>query len=213
MAQALGTGRKGPQLSTAPWHALFELVRSGPKEVEIPFAGEIAKRLPTTHDRIKRDFPQVLSLIKAHALLHFWNRSGNGERVLANADDYAAVRELVNDALSQGLAVAVPDGIRSVVEGVQNFLPTHGDMFENRNGVSQAKLSEFLNRDQSVISRNVSKAIEQGYLRNENPGQGREARLTMGDRKLPSGSVLPPVEELFPPKAAYASLKRVAELA
>lgn len=212
MAQALGTGRKGPQLNTAPWHALFELVRSGPKEVEIPFAGEIAKRLPTTHDRIKRDFPQVLSLIKAHALLHFWNRSGNGETVLANADDYAAVRELVNDALSQGLAVAVPDGIRSVVEGVHNFLHTHGDMFENRNGVSQATLSEFLNRDQSVISRNVSKAIEQGYLRNENPGQGREARLTMGDRKLPSGSVLPPVEELFPPKAAYTSPKRVPEL-
>lgn len=209
MAQALGTGRRESSPDLAPWYALYEFIRSGPQEVAIPFAGEIAKRLPTTHDRIKRDFPHVLSLIKAHALLHSCNRDRrDSETVLANADDYAAVRELVNDPLSQGLAVAVPEGIRLVVDGVQQFLGKHDDIFEYRNGVSQAKLSEFLNRDQSVISRNVTKAIEQGYLRNENPGQGREARLVVGERKLPNGSVLPSVEELFPPKAAYASPRR-----
>lgn len=202
MAQALGIRKREDPLDTAPWYALYEFVRNGPKKVEIPFAREIARRLPTTHDRIKRDFPHVLLLIKAHALLHFWNRDGNGETVIANAEDYAAVRELVNDSLSQSMAVAVPDGIRLVVEGVEKCLGDKERTIYDGSSVSQAKLSEFLDRDQSVISRNVAKAIEQGYLRNENPGQGREAQLVMGERKLPSGSVLPPVEELFPPKAA-----------
>jgi hypothetical protein len=205
MAQAFGTGTTEMPLDTAPWFALYEYVRSGPSRVAIPFAGDIAVRLPKTHDRIKRDFPQILSLIKAHALLHSCNRTlVGGDTVVANADDYAAVRNLVNDAISQGLAVAVPEGIRLVVEGVERFLRTHDDVFEYGNGVSQTKLSEFLNRDPSVISRNVKKAVEQGYLQNDNPGQGREARLSIGERKLPSGSVLPSVDEIFPLKETVA---------
>lgn len=141
MAQALGARRKELPLNKAPWHALFEVVRSGPKEVEIPYVEEIAKRLPRTHDRIKRDFPQVLSLIAAHALLHSFNRSRRDRNtVLANADDYAAVRKLVNDPLSQGLAVAVPGGIRLVVEGVETLIGNRNELFGK--GVSQTKLSE-----------------------------------------------------------------------
>lgn len=212
MAQALGTGTMEPPLNTEIWFALFEMIRSSSCQVKVPFAPAMARRLPKTHDRIKRDFPQVLSLIKAHALLHACSRDYvNDDTILANADDYEVVRNLVNEPLSQGLAVAVPDSIRIVVEGVQKLIDD--DMFANGNGVSQTKLSEVLNRDQSVISRNVQKATEQGYLRNENPGQGREARLTIGERKLPSGSVLPTVEELFQPKAAVATRDRVSELA
>lgn len=200
MAQALGTNGKGKPLDTEPWYALHEYIRTGSTRVEVPFAGEIAKRLPRTHDRIKRDFPQILSLIKAHALLHSYNRNTvEGDVLLANADDYATVRDLINEPLSQGLAVAVPDSMRILVESVEKLVDK--DMFVNGNGVSQTKLSEFLNRDQSVISRNVKKALEQGYLQNENAGQGREARLTVGERKLPSGSVLPTVEELFSKRA------------
>lgn len=215
MAQALGTGKTETPLDTAPWYALYEFVRSGPTRVAIPFAEEIAVRLPRTHDRIKRDFPQILSLIKAHALLHSCNRKLVVDRdmVVATADDYAAVRNLVNDAISQGLAVAVPEGIRLVVEGVEKFLHTHDDLFEYGNGVSQTKLSEFLGRDPSVISRNVKKAVDNGYLQNDNPGQGREARLSIGERKLPSGSVLPSVDEIFSSEEDEAITSPVVEIA
>lgn len=212
IAQALGTGKKELKIDTARWHALFEFVRSGPRKVDIPYAKEIARHLPTTHDRIKRDFPQVLSLISAHALLHSYSRDRvDPDTILANADDYAVVRALVDDPLSQGLTVAVSDGIRLVVEGVENLGGSKRDIFSDGETVSQVRLAEHLGRDQSVISRNVTKAIEQGYLRNENPGQGREAQLVLGERKLPSGSVLPTVEELFQPKVAFATSDRVAE--
>ena len=63
-------------------------------------------------------------------------------------------------------------------------------------GVSQVKLAEMLGKDPSVISRNVAKAIAQGYLRNLTPGQGRLASLELGDRQLPKGSVLPHPNQL-----------------
>jgi hypothetical protein len=58
------------------------------------------------------------------------------------------------------------------------------------------QLSKTLERDPSVVSRNVRKAIGQGFLKNLTPGQGREAALVLGDRELPSGTVLPLPEEL-----------------
>jgi hypothetical protein len=206
MAQASGTGKRVEPLDTGSWFTLYESVKSGPKEVAIPFAGKIAKRLPTTHDRIKRDFPQVLSLIKVHALLHSCTRDRSGDgRVIADAQDYAAVYDLVNVPLSEGLDVTVPDSIRRLVEAVREI---------SRQGVkgrlSMAKLSEHLGRDISAISRSVKKAIAQGFLRDENPGQGREADLRVGDRKLPSGSVLPEPDELFHNEEATVSVEEFA---
>jgi hypothetical protein len=195
MAQALGTGKEAEDIDVNPWHALFELVRTSPNDVFIPCAPELARRLPTTHDRIKRDFPHLLSLIMAHAHLHAENRERHRpDVILASPDDYAVVRNLVNGPLSQGLAVAVHDSVRMVVEGVEKCL-SPDDPFEP--GVSQIKLAEHLDRDPSVVSRNVKKALDAGYLQNATPGQGREARLQMGEIKLPSGSVLPEVDELF----------------
>lgn len=118
----------------------------------------------------------------------------DGKVIVANLDDYVMVRNLINESLSQGLAVTVPESVRMVVEGV-TCLDQQDAPFSN--GVSQIKLAEHLKRDPSVISRNVSKAIANGYLQNVNPGQGREARLVMGEVELPTGSVLPAPEELF----------------
>lgn len=201
MAQAVGALTKPEPIDVTPWHALYEWIKSGPRKAHIPYVKNIANRLPYTHDRIKRDFPQVISLIEAHALLHSFTREQKEDgTIVANAQDYAAIRALLNEPLSQQLAVAVPDGIRMVVEGVRKILMERGNA--EYGSVNQTLLSKQLGRDASVISRNVTKAIELGYLYNENPGQGREARLRLGELELPSGSVLPPVEEIFTPEIA-----------
>lgn len=195
MAQALGLQRQPEPLDTAPWFALYDYVHSGPKTAVVPYAPRIAAKLPRTHHRVQRDFPQVLSLIQASALLHSCNRGlDNRGRVMASWDDYETVRSLVNDPISQGLEKAVPDGIRQVVEGVQTV---QQQSHYGHSSVSQIKLAEHLQRDPSVVSRNVKKALEQGYLQNDNPGQGREAELRIGQRKLPSELVLPAPEEIF----------------
>jgi hypothetical protein len=201
MAQAEGWSTKPQPIDTTRWHNFYEYVRLANTKVLTPFAMRIVDRLPTTHDRIRRDFPHVLSLIRAHALLHEMHRETWRASIVANERDYAAVRELVDDALSQGLAVAVPDAIRRVVEGVQALSEPEPSF---QGGVSITKLAEHLERDPSAVSRTVTKALDQGFLQNSAPGQGREARLALGERSLPSGSVLPTVEEVFSKKSAPA---------
>jgi hypothetical protein len=194
MALAEGVDRKEEELDLKPWFALFEYVKSGPKKVAIPFAADMARRLPRTHDKVKRDFPQVLSLITASALLHSCNRDCTKDgTVIATADDYRLVYDLVNEAVSEGLAKAVPVSIRNVVEEVerQNRRGTIGF------GVSNTQLADALKRDPSAISRATKKAIDDGYLENTQPGQGREAKLIIGGRKMPHGSALPTPDELF----------------
>lgn len=193
LAYAENSTKKVEPLNLDPWFALYEYIKSGPKSVEIPFARDIAKRLPFTHDKVKRDFPHILSLITASALLHSCTRKqAEGGAVIATADDYRLVYQLVNSAISQGLAKSVPDNIRAVVEAVEGKNGRDAIL-----GISNTQIADRLGRDTSVISRTTKKAIEDGYLENTNPGQGREAKLIIGSRKLPSGSAMPLPEDLF----------------
>lgn len=184
------------------WHALHEYIGGQNLEVSVPFLKTLVDLLPATHFRVMRDFPQVVSLIKAHALLHQDSRDRDSEdKIIATHDDYGMVRFLVEECLAQGLEVAVPVRIREVVQSVQTLLDQRKDahplpFYEDREGVSQRQIADFLGRDQSVVSRNVNSAIFGGYLQNINFGQGKLANILIGERPLPSGHVLPTVEEL-----------------
>ncbi len=196
LSQAKGEKEK-QQPDLTRWHRFDDYISANVAPIIIPFAEDLANALPTTHFRVQRDFPQVLSLIQAHALLHMCTRpkTPDGE-VLATLDDYSAVYALVNGPLSQGLEASVPDNIRIVVEAVAAMLDGQDSTEWNPASVSQRQLSTYLGRDQSVISRNVSKAIDEGYLANSAQGQGREAKLVLGERQLPQGYVLPAPEQL-----------------
>lgn len=181
----------------SPWHDLHEFVGNGSVSVDIPFTTAIVHRLPLTHFRVMRDFPQVLSLIRAHALMHQCTRErdANGS-VIATAADYSAIYDLVAEPLAQGLEEAVPKAIRAVVEAVKKLQEPIQSGWHS-SGVSQVQLANALARDQSVVSRHARKAVEDGYLKDlSGGGQGREARLVIGERELPSGTVLPSPEEI-----------------
>jgi hypothetical protein len=199
LAQARGKSRT-EDVNFDSWHSFDRMIGEGVIDVDIPFAEQLAEALPTTHFRVQRDFPHLLSLIATHALLHKYMRSvdDNG-RIIATIHDYAEVHRLVSGPISEGLEMAVPATVREIVEAVAKLAPDSSKDLTfgfNGEGVSQREISDLLKRDQSVISRNAHSAIEQGYLVNLNPGQGREAKLVLGERELPKGYALPTPEQL-----------------
>ncbi|KWT75953.1 hypothetical protein [Candidatus Magnetominusculus xianensis] len=73
-----------------------------PATVIVPFADGIADLFPINQERLMRDFDKVISLIKASALLHQYQRERDEMgRIIATEDDYALVYRL-KDAISQG---------------------------------------------------------------------------------------------------------------
>jgi hypothetical protein len=178
-----------------PWHALHDFICSGEVDVEIPYAESLVEAMPHSHPRVQRDFPQLLSLIKAHALLHQCTRSRNGTAVVATLEDYENVYRLVAGPLAEGLEAAVPNNVRTLVAAIktlsaeyreQNTPPPGAQI-----GISQRAIADHLRIHASSVSRTARAALDQGYLLNDTPGQGRESTLMIGDRQLPDTYVLP----------------------
>ena len=192
LAAIMKGGTKKTETDVTRWHKLFEFNRAGPTKVHTPYLEEIVGYLPTSHDRIKRDLNQLISLIETHAIMHCYDRNWiDEETVLANQKDYEAVYRLIHQELAEGLQQDVSETVRELVEAVEEIRSNPVD------GVSQTELAKHLKRDQYAISRTARKAIGLGYLKDDNPGQGRKAELVLGDVELPSGSVLPHPDVLF----------------
>lgn len=121
-------------------------------------------------------------------------------KVVATFDDYAAVYELFAGPLAEGLEATVPQHIRAVVEAVEKMTGEINERDALPPGivvsVSQSAIADRLKIHASSVSRSVRQAIEQGYLIDENPGQGRLSNLMIGGRKLPNSQVLPAPNKL-----------------
>lgn len=178
------------QVELSRWHALFDYVCTGSTSVTIPYRRELLTRLPTSYPRVLRDVPKIMALIRAHAMLQQRLREQRDNVIVATMDDYSAVYRLVSEPLSFGLKASVPNHILEVVNAVYDACSILGGP------VSQADVAEFLGRDQTVVSRNIATAIKEGFLINQNPGQGRMHQYVPGKRELPARSVLPTPEEL-----------------
>lgn len=202
MAQAMGTVSEPSADELQPFHDHYRKLREGRFKVVVPFADQIVALLPARHLRIMRDFPKVLSLIQTVALLHCFERvrDQNGA-IIATLEDYGTVRSLLEDMLAHGLGLSTPDGVKAVVEAVREMTGSDGDwkhgVFET---VSQRQVADLLNADPGVVSRNVKAAVHEGYLVDDNPGQGKTARLRVGETELSFGKVLPEVSKLRTPE-------------
>jgi hypothetical protein len=170
------------------WHALQTWLAGGDCRVVIPYARKLAELVPPNAVRLRRDFGAVLTLVKAHALLHQETRDrDDAGRVIATLRDYAIVRALVADLIAAGVEATVPTIVRETVEAVHTF----GD-----DGASIAALAEKLGIDKSSASRRWREARRRGYLRNLELQRGHKARLVV-DEPLPEDvDVLPPVKLL-----------------
>jgi hypothetical protein len=177
-----------------PWHTLQEWLELGAEHrVTVPFAETLAGMVPPLAVRLRRDFGAVLNLIRAHAVLHQMNRERDEEgRLVADLDDYALVRELVVDLISEGVEATVQPIVRETVEAVSRLLKEDDD-----ESVSAKAIGRELKLEKGPVSRRIRLAIEAGYLKNLEDRRGKAARLVLGD-PMPEGlQILPTVRELM----------------
>lgn len=207
MSLASGSGKPTDEIDYDAWHAFHRYVTSGDQDVVVPYLAGLVDYLPLHHDRIKRDFAQVIALLKACALVHQFSRGRDEQgRVIANRDDYELIHYLLDEPLSEGLAVTVSEPVRAIVEAVRTLGvdQEHNTTFgsDHRHPVSIADIAKHLGRDRSAVNRSVLKALEMEYLYDENPGKGRPAKLQLGEVELPSAAVLPHPDLLFGDQAS-----------
>jgi hypothetical protein len=147
------------------WHALQRWLAGANHRVTIPYARELAEAIPPIAVRLRRDFGAVLSLIRAHAMLHQATRDTDDRgRIVATLDDYEVVRDLVAEVLSAGVEATVPDTVRHTVEAVKALFIDTGD--DKRDGVSVNHIAKRLKLDRSTTSRRLRRAADGGYIKN-----------------------------------------------
>jgi hypothetical protein len=175
-----------------PWHALQVWLEGAETRVKIQFAETLAVMIPPVAVRLRRDFGAVLNLIRTHAVLHQARRERDGEgRIVANLHDYAIVRELVADLVSEGVEATVQPIVRQTVEAVSRLL-REGD----EESVTAKALGHELGLEKGPTSRRVRLALDAGYLRNLEDRRGKPARLVLGDPMPKDLQILPTAGEL-----------------
>jgi hypothetical protein len=176
----------------ADWKALQDWLASSGSRVVVPFATPLADAIPPVAVRLRRDFPTVLSLIRAHALLHQASRDRDSRGwVIATVEDYTIVRGLVADLVADGVEASVSPVLRETVHAVATI---HG---RTAGDVSVAGLAAELGLDKGPASRRARSAMDRGYLRNLEERRGRPARYVLEDPLPEDRPILPEPERLL----------------
>jgi hypothetical protein len=185
---ALARAQSTPIVDYEPWHRLQRWLALGPRDVVIPYAEQLADLVPPVAIRLRRDFGALLTLIRAHALLHRASRAlDEAGAIIATISDYTAIRALVADLFSEGVGATVPVIVRETVNAVATV--RKGEM-------SLIQLAAKLGLDKSVASRRLRQATDLGYLVNREPRSGRPARIVIGDPMPEEVQVLPDPHQL-----------------
>jgi hypothetical protein len=189
-----------------PWHALQWWLESpsATRNVTIPYAGALADMVPPLAVRLRRDFGALLSLIRAHAILHQATRvRDDRDRIIATLEDYAVVRTLVSDLVSEGIEATVPKSVREAVHAVARL---HAQ--EDAQSVAVLQVAKELKLDRTAASRRVRSAKDRGFLRDLEDNPRKPSRLVPGDPLPEDLEILPKPENV----QAYKACTRADEI-
>jgi hypothetical protein len=138
MAQAKGS--KTSRGDLVRFIALQRIIAIEKPGVIIPYGEKLAQAINPVAIRLRRDFPSVLNLIKAHALLHSHHRERDDHgMVMATLADYEAVYDLVADLLDAmviGEAWTVDQKIEKALAAVTELCRND----HNQEGVNRREL-------------------------------------------------------------------------
>jgi hypothetical protein len=215
--RAAGTVEVESDLSV--FHDLQRWLALGPTDVVVPFAPQLVAQVPPHLVRFRRDIQQLLTFIKASALLHQAQRKLDPVgRVIATLDDYRLAYEVFVPILGQITGRTVTAGVRAVIELVAARVspaataaaPGAGGRFTRPAGATAAGGSEVvissyavgreLGVDAKTARRYITAAIDGGYLTNRETRRGQPPILAL--KVLPAGpaaDILPDPDSLIGP--------------
>ena len=179
------------------WHALQRYLALSP-EVTIPFTRELARAIPPVSVRLQRDFGALLTLVRAHALLHQQHRGHDDKgQIVATVEDYGAVRELVHVIVAEAAEQKVPPSVR----GTADALVAMGSAAEvDGDGVTTSQVASKLQIGRTSASRRLRHAADLGFVVEHSGGKSsRSKRWILGERaadRAQGQDVLPTVAEL-----------------
>lgn len=202
----------------AQWHAYQELLSLGHTEVTIPYLPAIGALMSARRNRARRDLDQLITLIRAHTVLHQAHRACTDEgRLVAELRDYEAVRPLLLDMMARDEGYTVSPGVRRLVEyiraeAVQRYAkrhpfpgesmspaPTYEDLKSIWVPVSAASIAAALQVGRTSAYEYAKEATDLGYLLN-NEGRSRQRMLLSLDCPLPDSEdqdqALPTVQQV-----------------
>jgi hypothetical protein len=152
----------------------------------VPFASILADAVPAAEVRMRRDFKQLLFIIRTIALLNQRHRTRNAEgAIIATLADYEWARKL----LIPSFRSIVSGGITDVVRDTCLAVPAEKE-------VSEADLVNSLGLAKSTIHYRVGRALKGGWLVNLEQRRGYAYRLCRGVSLPDDPSPLPTVEKL-----------------
>jgi hypothetical protein len=184
------------RIDFARWHQLQRwLAEHGENRVKIPFVDALAALTPTSAPRLRRDFVSLVSLVRAHAVLHQLTRERDKRgRILATIEgDYAAVHALLDELVAEGVEASVSAATRETVEAVRELL----DENEHAEHVSVRKISDRVGVGRSATYDRVKRGLAAGYLVNLAGEHERGLKIALGAELPAGGSFLPTPEELL----------------
>ena len=205
--EAAGHGE--PDVDLTAWQAASKWLEvRGDRETVVPFAPALGERVPYDDVRMRRDFEQILTVVRTIAFMHQRCRDRDDDgRIIANRDDYAAAYRLLAKVMAVTLDT-VTDEMRETVAAVERLTEIHAG------GVSVTALADALEMSKSGASRRAKAARREGYLINIEDRKGYPLRLKVGDPLPADRPVLPRPEELFaeyPPETA-ATAQRTSQI-
>ena len=179
-----------PDIDYSPWHAVQRWLEiAGERLVVIPYAYSLADKVTAKSVRMRRDYDQLLIVIKTLAMLHQRLRERDSrERIIATIGDYRLASWLLEEVFATIVSEGVTPAIRETVESVCRLLSKHDT-------VTQSQLVADLNLAKSTIDYRVKRALKGGWLLNQTTTKNAPARLVLGD-SLPDNNALPDPEEL-----------------
>ncbi len=146
-----------------PWHALQTWLAAHPKtHVVVPFMDALASVMPDSATRLRRDFATLLSLVRAHAVLHRAQREQDdrGRLVATLEGDYAPVRELVSSAIAETVDATVSTATRETIEAIRQVIE------EGAEHATASAVTARLEVGRSASYDRINRALASGYLTN-----------------------------------------------